>query len=69
MSLSATSTYLLIISRKGSYIFPGQPVLMLDKLIVEEMFSNSQTTPPLVQLMAIPSPPIIFYLGEETRSS
>lgn len=47
MSLSAMSTCLLSISRNGSHrIFPGQPILMLDNLIVEEMFPNSQTTSP-----------------------
>ncbi|KAK4810511.1 hypothetical protein QYF61_004291 [Mycteria americana] len=45
--------------------FPGQPVPMLDNPFSEEKFPNIQSKPPLAQLEAISSRPIICYLGEE----
>ncbi|KAK4827874.1 hypothetical protein QYF61_022268 [Mycteria americana] len=47
--------------------FPGQPGPMLDNPFSEEKFPNIQSKPPLVQLEAISSHPIICYLGEETN--
>ncbi|KAK4830238.1 hypothetical protein QYF61_009305 [Mycteria americana] len=47
--------------------FPGQPVPMLDNPFSEEKFPNIQSKPPLAQLEAISSRPIICYLGEETN--
>ncbi|KAK4824258.1 LOW QUALITY PROTEIN: hypothetical protein QYF61_012524 [Mycteria americana] len=47
----------------GTYL---QPVPMLDKPFSEVKFPNIQSKPPLVQLKAISSCPIICYLGEET---
>ncbi|KAK4832279.1 hypothetical protein QYF61_021678 [Mycteria americana] len=46
--------------------FPGQPVPMLDNTFSEEIFPNIQSKPPLVQLEAISSCPMVCYLGEET---
>ncbi|KAK4810927.1 hypothetical protein QYF61_013335 [Mycteria americana] len=46
--------------------FPGQPVPMLDNPLSEVKFPNVQSKPPLAQLEAISSCPIICYLGEET---
>ena len=44
---------------------PGQPVLILDNPLGEEIFPNIQAKPRLVQLEAISSCPITCYLGEE----
>ncbi|KAK4813631.1 hypothetical protein QYF61_014391 [Mycteria americana] len=46
--------------------FPGQPVPMLDNPFSEVKFPNIQSKPPLVQLEAISSCPVTYYLGEET---
>ncbi|KAK4831631.1 hypothetical protein QYF61_018571 [Mycteria americana] len=46
--------------------FPGQPVPMLDNPFSEVKFPNTQSKPPLAQLEAISSCPIICYLGKET---
>ncbi|KAK4815585.1 hypothetical protein QYF61_004800 [Mycteria americana] len=46
--------------------FPGQPGPMLDNPSSEDIFPNTQSKPPLVQLEAISSGPITCYLGEET---
>ncbi|KAK4822882.1 hypothetical protein QYF61_021101 [Mycteria americana] len=46
--------------------FPGQPVPMLDNPFSEIKFPNIQSKPPLAQLEAISSCPILCYLGEET---
>ncbi|KAK4814173.1 hypothetical protein QYF61_010005 [Mycteria americana] len=46
--------------------FPGQPVPMLGNPFSEVKFPNIQSKPPLVQLEAISSCPIVCYLGEET---
>ncbi|KAK4823924.1 hypothetical protein QYF61_008310 [Mycteria americana] len=48
--------------------FPGQPVPMLDNPFSEVKFPNTQSKPPLVQLEAISSCPITYYLGEETNT-
>ncbi|KAK4829933.1 hypothetical protein QYF61_007656 [Mycteria americana] len=45
-----------------------QPVPMLDNPFSEVKFPNIQSKPPLVQLEAISSRPIICYLGEETHT-
>ncbi|KAK4814368.1 LOW QUALITY PROTEIN: hypothetical protein QYF61_017781 [Mycteria americana] len=45
----------------------GQPVPMLDNPFSEVKFPNIQSKPPLAQLEAISSCPIICYLGEETE--
>ncbi|XP_075574153.1 tetraspanin-14 isoform X2 [Pelecanus crispus] len=46
--------------------FSGQPVPMLGHSFHEEIFSNSQSNSPLVQLEAISSCPITSCLAEET---
>ncbi|KAK4810786.1 hypothetical protein QYF61_008758 [Mycteria americana] len=46
--------------------FPGQPVPMLDNPFSEVKFPNIQSKPPLAQLEAISSRPMICYLAEET---
>ncbi|KAK4828887.1 hypothetical protein QYF61_001445 [Mycteria americana] len=46
--------------------FPGQPVPMLDNPVSEEIFPNTQSKRPLVQLETASSYPIACYLGEET---
>jgi len=40
---------------------------MLDNTFGEEIFSNIESKPPLVQLEAVPSFPITCYLGGEKR--
>jgi len=51
MSLSSTSTHLLNTSRGGdSTTYPGQPVPAPDNPFSDEIFSNIQSEPPLVQL-------------------
>ena len=44
--------------------FHGQPVPVLDNPFGEEIFPNSQSEPPLMQLEAISSLPIVSDLGE-----
>uniref|UniRef100_A0A8C3JPI2 Uncharacterized protein n=1 Tax=Calidris pygmaea TaxID=425635 RepID=A0A8C3JPI2_9CHAR len=39
---------------------------MLDNPFLEEIFPNIQSKPPLVQLEAVSSCPIVCHLGEET---
>ncbi|KAK4828007.1 LOW QUALITY PROTEIN: hypothetical protein QYF61_022784 [Mycteria americana] len=46
-----------------------EPVLMLDNAFSEVKFPNIQSKPPLVQLEAISSCPITYYLGKETPAS
>ena len=43
----------------------GQPIPVPDHSFGEEMFPNSQTEPPLVQLEAISPHPIASSMGEE----
>ena len=67
MSLSATSTHLLNTSRDGdSTTSLGSLFQCLTTLSGEEIFPNTQSKPPLVQLEAISSRPIACYLGRET---
>jgi len=47
---------------------PGQPVPVPDHSFSKEIFPNNQSKPPLKQLEAIASRPIISYLGEETNT-
>ena len=47
---------------------PGQPVPMPDHFFSREIFHNIQSKPPLTQLEAISSHPIISYLEEETSA-
>ncbi|KAF4798280.1 hypothetical protein TURU_066015 [Turdus rufiventris] len=46
--------------------FPGEPVPVLDNLLIEKIFPNIQSKPPLVQLDALSCHPIISYLEKET---
>ncbi|KAK4816046.1 hypothetical protein QYF61_011054 [Mycteria americana] len=46
--------------------FPGQPGPVLENPFSEDIFPNTQSKPPLVQLEAVSSRPITCYLGEET---
>jgi len=46
---------------------PGQPVPMPEHFLSEEIFPNTQSKPPLMQLEAIASHPVTRYLGEETN--
>ena len=48
--------------------FPGQPVPVLDSPVSGEHFPNIQLEPPLTQLEAISSCPVVCYLGEESSS-
>ncbi|KAK4816662.1 hypothetical protein QYF61_019898, partial [Mycteria americana] len=48
-------------------VVTSQPVPMLDNPFSEVKFPNIQSKPPLAQLEAISSCPIICYLGEETN--
>lgn len=47
---------------------PGQPIPKLDNPFSDEVFSSSQTKPPLAHLEAVSSCPVDFYLGEEASS-
>ena len=47
---------------------PGQPVPMPHHSSRKEVFPNTQSEPPLMQLEAIASCPVAGYLGEETNN-
>lgn len=51
-----------------SFKCPGQPALVLNNPLCEELFPNIQSKPSLEQLKAISSYPLTgYYLGEETN--
>ncbi|KAK4814157.1 hypothetical protein QYF61_009975 [Mycteria americana] len=53
-------------SQISEYSPHAKPVPMLDNPFGEENFPNIQSKPPLVQLEAISSCPMAYYLGQET---
>lgn len=66
MALSATSSTYLNISRDvDSTTSMGNAVTMLNSSFSEEIPSDMQPGPPLVQFEAVSSWPVTGYLGEE----
>ena len=53
---------------RGLNHLPGLPVPISDHSFSKEIFPDSQSKPPLMQLEAIASRPIASYLGEETNT-
>ena len=67
MSPNTSPKNLLNTSRDGdSPHLSGQPIPAPDHTSVEDIFPNAQSEPPLVVLEAVPSSPIMCYMGEET---